>query len=123
MKAVIDEDLHRSLREVLNSLEFESVDVRDAGLRGKPDSKIFSFAQNEKAVLFSSDLGFSNILRFPPNKHFGIVILRFPNEMPTGEINRIVYSLLKGIDVSKYKGSLIILSPKGVRIRRESVGK
>lgn len=59
MNAVTDEDLHRSLSGTLTSLNFKVLDTRDHGLRGKPDDKIFAFAQKKKAVLFSADLGFS----------------------------------------------------------------
>ncbi len=117
MKALIDEDLHKSFQFVLESVGFEAWDARDIGLRGKPDTQIFTFAQKHRAVLFSADLGFANILDFPLQKHYGIVILRFPNEMSTNQINKIVLSSLEKIDTKVYKGNLIIISPRGVRIR------
>lgn len=118
MNAVIDEDLHRSLSDTLSSLGFTTFDIRDHGLRGKPDDKIFDFAQKKKAVLFSADLDFSNMLRFPLGKHHGICILRFPNEMSTQSINQEVKSLLKELLPEDFNGNLIILSPGKRRIRR-----
>lgn len=50
MKIVIDEDLHRSLGEVLRKLGHEVFDVRDHGLRGKSDEDVFRFAQEKKAT-------------------------------------------------------------------------
>lgn len=123
MNAVIDEDLHRSLSSILSSLNFKVFDIRDHGLRGKPDDKIFAFAQNKKAVLFSADLGFSNILRFPLGKHFGICILRFPNELSTQSTNQEIYKLLKELLPEDYFGNLIILSPGKRRIRRQKTPK
>ncbi len=120
MNAVIDEDLPRSFGNVLSSLGFQVFDIRDHGLRGKPDDVVFSFAQKHKAVLFSADIGFSNILRFPLGTHSGIVILRFPNEMVTSLINQIVITLLKRLSSDDYSGNLIILSPQNIRIRRPS---
>ncbi len=81
MNATIDEDLPRSFSKVLSLLDFSVFDIRDYGLRGHPDDEIFAFAQEKNAVLFSGDLGFSNIIRFPLGSHSGIVILRFPNEL------------------------------------------
>ncbi len=118
MKAVIDEDIHRSLTIVLSSLGFKVFDIRDHHLRGKPDDVIFEFAQKHKAVLFTGDLGFSNILHFPPGKHHGIVILRFPNEMSTKTINEELKILLSKLAPEEYRGNLIILSPRNLRIRR-----
>ncbi len=118
MKIILDEDLPRSLGAVLAERGHEVFDVRDVGLRGKPDEKIFRFAQENSAVLFSADLGFSNILKFPLGSHAGIVILRFPNEMPTALINKITIALLEKISEEEFKGSAIVFSPSGARIRR-----
>ena len=118
MKAVIDEDLHRSLATILAKLGFEVLDIREHGLRGQPDDKIFHFAQKQKAVLFSGDVGFADIIRYPLGKHFGICVLRFPNEMPTSKINSEVEKQLKKLSFLDYTGNLIILSPSRIRIRR-----
>ena len=118
MKAVIDEDLPRSLSDTLTSLGFVAFDIRDTQFRGKTDDLIFLFAQRNKAVLFSGDLGFSNILTFPLETHYGIVILRFPNEMPIEKINNETKRLLKKLKTSDYKGNLIILSPGKIRLRK-----
>lgn len=119
MNATVDEDLHRSIASVLSSLGFEVLDVRDHGLRGKPDEIVYKFAQKKKAALFSGDLGFGNIHRFPLGKHHGIVILRFPNEMSTKVINKEIDILLSKLKPEDYKGNLIVLSPGNLRIRRK----
>lgn len=72
-----------------------------------------------KAVLFSGDLGFSTIVDYPLKTHYGICILRFPNEMSTNKINQEVKKLLSKLKLSDYKESLIILSPGKLRIRRK----
>jgi predicted nuclease of predicted toxin-antitoxin system len=65
MKAVVDEDLPRSFAKMLSSLGFEVFDVRDFGLRGKSDKKVFDFAQRHKAVLFSATLGLQDFFVIP----------------------------------------------------------
>ncbi|MBI2621167.1 MAG: DUF5615 family PIN-like protein [Candidatus Levybacteria bacterium] len=123
MNALIDEDLHKSLANVLSNLGFNVFDVRDHGLRGKADIEIFKFAKGNKAVLFSADLGFSNILNFPLGSHSGIVILRFPNELSTGYINKAVKSALSKLRKNDYSGNLIIISLSGIRIKRQKLNK
>jgi len=118
MNAVIDEDLPRSFANVLNELKLTPLDIRDHNLRGSSDSEIYSFAQKQKAVLFSADLGFSNILRFPLGSHSGICILRFPNEMTVKEIHESVKILLSKLAQNDYAGNLVILSPGRLRLRR-----
>lgn len=118
MNAVIDEDLPRTLADTLSNLGLSVFDVRDHGLRGSGDDQIFNFAQKQKAVLFSGDLGFSNILTFPLGKHNGICILRFPNETSVQRIKGEVARLLSGFSTEDYIGNLIILTPGKLRIRR-----
>src|SRR3989344_3231652 len=118
MNAVIDEDLPRSLADTLSSLGFTVFDVRDHGLRGRSDDQIFAFAQKQKAVLFSGDLGFSNTLTFPLGKHHGICILRFPNEASVHAIRKEVLRLLSEVSYEDYSGNLIILTFGRLRIRR-----
>lgn len=121
MNAVIDEDLPRSLDALLSQLDFTVFDIRDHDLKGVSDDKIFLYAQKQKAVLFSGDLGFSNILRFPLGKHFGICILRFPNILSVKSINKILEKLLKKLKPDDYHGNLIIISLSGIRIRRSKL--
>lgn len=120
MNAVIDEDLPRSFGENLSKLGFKIFDIRDHNLRGSSDRQVFNFAQRHKAILFSADLDFSSIIDFPPGKHYGICILRFPNEMSTILINKEIQKLLQNLNSNDYKGNLIILSPAKIRLRRPS---
>lgn len=119
MKIVVDEDLSRSLGKILLASGREVFDIRDYGLRGKSDEDIFNFAQQKEAILFSGDLGFANILKFPLGRHYGIVILRFPNEMRTDMINQTVARLLGKIPETDFGGNLIILSPSRIRLKRK----
>ena len=117
MKAVIDEDLPRSFTKILSSLGFIILDIRDCGLRGKTDEEVFHFAQKNKAVLFSADLGFANNIDFSPMSIMGIVVLRFPNEMTVKAINNEAKRLLSKLKPENYLGNLIILSPAKIRLR------
>lgn len=123
MNAVIDEDLPRSLGTILSNLGFTVFDIRDYALRGSSDEKIFQFAQKQKAVLFSADLGFSNIINFPLGSHSGIVVLRFPNDMIVSEINKEIGRLLNELSSEDYNGSFIVVSPGRIRIRRHNQDK
>lgn len=117
-KFVIDEDMPRSTGKVLKDCGYEVKDIRDHELRGADDEDIFQFAQNNQAVLITGVMGFGNILRFPVGSHFGIVIVHFPNEMPTNEINRQLVERLRDLTEGDFSGNLIIIEPGKVRIRK-----
>ena len=118
MKGIIDEDLPRKLSESLKSLGWEIKDIRDTGLRGKPDKEIIGFAKECEAVLFSSDKDFANVLKYPPKEYFGIVILDFPNEVSTEFLIKETEKALAKISSEDFKGSLIIIELGKIRIRK-----
>ncbi|MDI6760697.1 MAG: DUF5615 family PIN-like protein [Candidatus Brocadiaceae bacterium] len=118
LKLLIDEDMPRSTARILNK-SFNILDVRECGLKGKGDSEVFEFAQKEKAVILTGDIGFGNILRFPIGSHSGIVIAHFPNEIPTSELNSQIIKAFGSLTEEDFKGNLVILEPGRIRIRRK----
>lgn len=120
-KFVIDEDMPRSTEKLLKSNGFEVFDVRDYGLRGKDDGEIFKFAQTNKAVLLTGDLGFGNLLHFPLGMHSGIFIAHFPNEISTSELNNQMIRAILSLKEDEFNGNLIILEPGKLRIRRNPI--
>ena len=118
LKFLIDEDMPRSTAEVLKAKGFQVLDVRDCGLRGKSDEEVFRFAQKEKAIILTGDMGFGNILRFPLGEHCGIVVAHFPNEMSTAELNRQIAVAFDKLSEVDFQNNLIILEPGKIRIRK-----
>jgi len=119
LRFLVDEDMPRSLAEVLRAKGFEVLDVRDCGLRGGSDDEIFEFAQKERAIILTGDTGFGNLLRFPLGSHCGIVIANFPNEISSAGLNHQIVIGFDRIKEADFKSNLIILEPGKIRIRRE----
>ena len=88
LRFLTDEDVPRSTARVLQDAGFDAVDVRDVGLRGKSDPLVFAYAQREKRLLITCDLGFSNILKFPPSQNIGLLVVRIPDSEPIENFNR-----------------------------------
>jgi predicted nuclease of predicted toxin-antitoxin system len=118
LKFVIDEDIPRSTGIILKENGYDILDIRDHGLRGEKDEKIYEFAQENGAVVLTGDRGFGNTQRFPLGEHNGIVVTNFPNEMPTSMINQQLLVRLKHINEDDYKGNVIIIDPLKIRIRK-----
>ncbi len=85
---ITDEDVPRSTARVLRDAGFDAVDVRDVGLRGKSDAEIFEYAQRDNRLLVTCDMGFSNILNFPPSENRGILVVRVPDSETIDTFNR-----------------------------------
>ena len=119
LKFLIDEDMPRSTLNVFKTTGYEVSDVRDCGLRGASDEEVFEFAQRSEAVIVTGDVGFGNLFRFPMGNHHGILIVHFPNEVSTPELNRQLMKALEVLTDSDFYGNLIILEPGRLRIRRK----
>jgi predicted nuclease of predicted toxin-antitoxin system len=87
LRFLTDEDVPRSTARVLRDAGFDAIDVRDVGLRGKSDALVFAYAQREERLLITCDLGFSNILRFPPAENVGLLVVRIPDSEPIESFN------------------------------------
>jgi len=88
LRFLIDEDVPRSTTRVLRDAGFDVMNVHEAGLQGKSDNLVFDFAQSEDRLLITCDLGFSNILKFPPSENHGILVVRVPDSEPIDVFNR-----------------------------------
>jgi predicted nuclease of predicted toxin-antitoxin system len=97
---------------------FEVEDVRDVGLRGSSDNEVFRYAQERNLVILTEDLGFGNELRYPPRSHRGVLVARFPSEISTNALSDAIVAALKDISAEEIEGSLLIVEPGKVRIRR-----
>ena len=82
-------------------------------------AEIFRFAQEEEAIILTGDMGFGNLLRFPPGEHRGIIIAHFPNEIPTVELNRQIIMAFDKLSEADFQNNLIILEPGKIRVRRK----
>ena len=115
---LIDENLPQSLVAGLRNAGIESVHVVAAGLRGASDDVVFQYAQTNELALVSGDVGFSNLFRFRLGTHAGIVVIRFPNDVPIGSLNRAVVDALQSLSPEPLRGSLAIVEPGRIRRRR-----
>jgi predicted nuclease of predicted toxin-antitoxin system len=62
---LIDENMPRSLAKQIAALGFTVEDVRDIGLRGQPDNKVFDAAIAADAIIITRDRGFANPKNWP----------------------------------------------------------
>lgn len=117
MKCLLDANLPFSAKEVFPD-NFNVAHVRDIGLESASDLEIIFWAKKNKAVLFTRDLDFANILNFPPQKHEGIVVLRIPSFYSAKNIKALLKSFLISIEPTKLTRSVVIVEVGRYRIRQ-----
>jgi predicted nuclease of predicted toxin-antitoxin system len=115
---VVDEDMPRSTAVVLRQAGHAADDVRDVGLRSRPDPEILAYAQAHGAVLVTADLDFSDLLYETPQVHSGVVIVRLPNALPTRAVNAELLRALEELAGQNLADTLVIVELGRTRIRR-----
>jgi len=118
MRFVIDEDMPKSLTLALIEAGHEALDIRDQGLRGASDEKVFQFAQQHAACVITEDLGFANVLRFPLGEHHGIIVGRFSSRLHTQTVVTQILQTLETLTETEIHEALVIVEIGQCRIRR-----
>jgi len=116
-RLLVDEDLPRSTARFLRANGFEAEDVRDIGLRGASDTRVFAAAQGRGAALLTADIGFSNALRYRSSPHMGIIISRIPDDVSPEELNRQILVALKNLTFPEVASAIVVVELGRIRIR------
>jgi predicted nuclease of predicted toxin-antitoxin system len=72
----LDENLPSSLVGILSGFGHETDTVEDEGVNGKSDEIVWERAQMDGRFLITQDLDFSDIRKFAPGTHHGILLIR-----------------------------------------------
>lgn len=118
---LLDENLGRRAADALRSAGLSARTVREAGLRGQPDTAVLDYARQTGLVLVTLDLDFSNVHRFPLGCHAGIVVGRFRDDTPAELVAARFVAVLQRLTDDDLHGNLVVVSPVVLRIRRHRV--
>ncbi len=75
MRFKLDENLGARTQQLFHASGFEARTVVEQDLQGCPDQDLFAACAREQRCLVTLDLDFANVLRFPPDKVGGIVVM------------------------------------------------
>ena len=117
MKIKLDENLPSRLVPVLTALGHDVDTVLLERLAGHDDHAVWQASQQADRFLITQDLDFSDIRRYTPGTHRGLLLvrLRFPGR--TALFDRI-QSLFAVEDVSTWAGCLVVATDRKLRVRR-----
>jgi predicted nuclease of predicted toxin-antitoxin system len=115
MKIKLDENLPYRLAAVLNDLGHDVHTLHGESLLGRADTEIWETAQKESRFLITQDLDFSDLRRFAPGSHHGILLVRLRSSKRRDLIQRIG-ELFRNEDVSEWAGCFVVATASKIRV-------
>jgi len=119
MRIKIDENISRHLKPLLTQECHETTTAGEEGLLGKTDIEVGAAAKAEGMLLFTLDLEFADLRKFPPGSHPGVVLFR-PKGVGPISVNRFILDFVKTTNLLDLAGCTVVVDPTRVRVRRPS---
>ena len=117
MRIKLDENLPTRLVSVLADLGHDVDTVPTERIAGEDDAAVWQAAQAGHRFLVTQDLDFSDIRKYTPGTHHGLLLVRLPQPGRTALFERIA-ALFQIENVESWDGCLVIATPNKVRVRR-----
>jgi predicted nuclease of predicted toxin-antitoxin system len=117
MRVKIDENLPGSIADVLAAMGHEADTVPQEGLLGQDDEAVWNAAQRSSRFLITQDLDFSDVRKFRPGSHHGVLLLRLRKPGRKGFLNR-VRSIFGTEQVETWAGCFVVATETKVPVRR-----
>lgn len=117
MKIKLDENLPASLVATLSSLHHDVHTVAEENLSGRSDRDVWEAAQREARFLITQDLDFSDLRRFAPGTHAGILLvrLRSPDRQ---SLSRRVREIFQTEEVISWAQCFVVVTDRKIRVVR-----
>jgi predicted nuclease of predicted toxin-antitoxin system len=117
MKIKLDENLPEALAGSLENLGHEVHTVVGEGLKGRNDRVIWDAAQAESRFLITQDLDFSDIHKFAPGTHAGILLVRL-HQPSRANLIATVENIFRTENVEQWSGCFVIATERKTRVVR-----
>lgn len=116
MKFKLDENIGRRGLDLLQAAGHDVVTVRDQGLGGATDERLFQVCAGEGRALITLDHDFGQVTRFPPEQSAGVVVLEVGPRASVPAILGRLRDFLAVLETRSVADSLWIIEPGRVRI-------
>lgn len=106
MSILVDENMPRSLAPQIAAIGFSVQDVRDVGLRGRPDVEVMEAAIATDAIIITRDKGFANSKSWTEEFTAGMIFVNLPGDTPADVVVAKILELLTNRSPDSLLGSL-----------------
>jgi predicted nuclease of predicted toxin-antitoxin system len=118
MNLKLDENLPARLAIVLRDLGHDIHTAQQEGLAGALDSRIWDSAQKESRFFVTQDMDFSDLRRFLPGTHAGILLVRLHTPSWKRLVTR-MDEVFRTEDVGSWSRCFVVVTEAKVRIVRK----
>lgn len=115
MKIKLDENLPHRLAILLKNLGHEAHTLHEEKLVGSSDVELWDAAQKESRFLITQDLDFSDLRKFAPGSHCGILLLRLRTPSRSALIAR-VEEMFKNENVDEWARCFVVATDRKIRL-------
>lgn len=115
----LDENLGRTHVKFLRELGYEADRVHDQGLSGANDEKVWERVCAEGRFLITLDLDFSDVRRYRPGSHPGILLVRARSRSREAVLQAL-RRVLAEQPLESLRGCLAVATEELTRVRRPS---
>jgi predicted nuclease of predicted toxin-antitoxin system len=116
MKFKLDENFHSRSATLLRQAGHDAETVIQEDLSGASDERIFQVCIQEQRCLLTLDLDFADVVRFPPQKTAGIVLLRLPKHASFALLEKFLNDVLQMLTLEPVVGRLWIVEAGRIRV-------
>jgi predicted nuclease of predicted toxin-antitoxin system len=117
MRIKLDENMPVRLSVAPNAMGNDVETIYSEGLSGAKDDVVWTVSQDERRLLITQDLDFSDSRRFQPGLHHGIILVRLRTPGREVLFRRIV-ELFRTEDYEKWAGCFVVITDHKIRIQR-----
>ena len=117
MKIKLDENLPERLVSELEALGHDVDTVPSEHLAGRDDNEVWHAAQAVNRFLITQDLDFSDVRRFTPGTHAGLLLVRMAQPGRNALASRVAM-LFATEHVDEWRACLVVATEHKVRVRR-----
>ncbi len=120
MKIKLDENLPHQLVRLLTELGHDTDTVPQEELTGRLDDDIWTAAQTAERFLITQDLDFSDIRRFAPGTHHGLLLVRL-RAPGRDALARRVHAVFQTENLELWKRAVVVVTDHKLRVRRSKI--
>lgn len=117
MKIKLDENLPATLAGILAAAGHDVDTAPQEGLAGRSDPEVWQATQTAGRFFVTQDLDFSDIRRYQPGTHHGLLLVRLAEPSRRGLIERLQH-LFATEPVERWGRCFVIVTDRKIRIRR-----